>query len=72
MSSVMPFTFNAVDLCVATITGKPWTRAREVCRAFEYGKVTKSVDVVKHLCSKEYFALKYQLIKLAETNTFVN
>ena len=32
----MPFSFNAVELCVVTINEKPWTRAREVCRALEY------------------------------------
>ena len=31
----MPFTFNAVELCVVTINEKPWTRAREVCRVLE-------------------------------------
>ena len=49
MSSVMPLTFNAVNLCVVTINEKPWTRAREVCRALEYGKATKTADVVRHL-----------------------
>ena len=53
MSSVMPFTFNVVELYVVTINEKPWTRARESCRALEYGKATKSADIVKHLCSKE-------------------
>ena len=32
MSSVMPFTFNVVELCVAIINEKPWPRAREVLR----------------------------------------
>ena len=32
----MPFTFNAV----VTINEKPWTRAREVCKALEYSKAT--------------------------------
>ena len=30
MSSVMPFTFNAMELCVVTINEKPWARAREM------------------------------------------
>ena len=38
MSSVMPFTFNAVELCVVTINEKPWTRTRKVCKALEYQK----------------------------------
>ena len=40
MSSVMPFTVNAVEWYVVTINEKPWTRAREVCRALEYSKAT--------------------------------
>ena len=46
MSSVMQFTFNAVELkkCVATINEKPWACATEVCRALEYGKATKAGD----------------------------
>ena len=53
MSSVMPLAFNEVKLCVVSINEKPWTRARKVRRAFEYGKATKVVDVVKAFCSKE-------------------
>ena len=47
MSSVMPFAFNAVELYVVTINGKPWTRAKEVCKALEYGENTKPKDVLK-------------------------
>ena len=36
MSSVMPFSFNAVELCVVTNNEKPWTRARVVCTALEH------------------------------------
>ena len=36
MSCVMPFSFNAVELCVVTINEKPWTRAGEVCMALRY------------------------------------
>ena len=57
----MPLTFNAVKLCVVTINEKPWTRAKEVCRALEYSKATKTADVVRHLCSKENYAHKWQL-----------
>ena len=42
----MPLTFNAVDLCVVTINEKPWTRAKEVCRALEYKK-GRTRDVLK-------------------------
>ena len=31
MSSVMPFTINAVELRIVTMNENPWTRAREVC-----------------------------------------
>ena len=48
MSSVMPFIFNNID-------GKPWTRAREVSRALEYGEKSKTATIVKHHCSKEDF-----------------
>ena len=58
MSSVMPFTFNAVELCVVTINKKPWTRSREECRAVEYGRATKAADIVNHLCSRENYAHK--------------
>ena len=50
MSSVMPFSFNTVELCVVTINEKLWTRAREVCRALEYNK--KTADIVKAFCSR--------------------
>ena len=61
MSSVMTLVFNAVELCVVTIDEKPWARAREVRRALEYGKTTKTDDVVKQLCSKENYTHKWQL-----------
>ena len=70
MSSAMPFSFNAVELCVVTINEKPWTRAREVHRVLEYGKATKAADIVKHLCSRENYAHKYQLSEfISETNS---
>ena len=45
MSSVMPFTFNTVDLCVVTIKEKPWTHAKEVYKALQYNK--KTADIIK-------------------------
>ena len=69
MSCVMPFTFNAVELYVVTIDEKPWTRARKVYRALEYGKTTKAADIVKHLCSRENYPHKLQLTEFVfETN----
>ena len=38
MSSAMQFASNAVELYVVTINGKPWTSAREVCKALSYEK----------------------------------
>ena len=55
----MPFPFNAVKLCVVTINEKPWTHAKEACRALEYNKMT--VDIVKVFCSRENYAQKYQM-----------
>ena len=72
MSSVMPFTFNAVKLCVVTINDKPWTCTKRVCRALEYGKVTKSADVVKNLCSKENYAYKCRLIGFVPETKSIN
>ena len=59
ISPVMPFIFNALELHVVTINESPWTRAREVCRALEYGKATNAADIVKHLCSRESYAHKW-------------
>ena len=42
MSSVMPFSFNAVGLCVVTINENPWSQAREICRALMYKKKSYS------------------------------
>ena len=65
----MSFAFYAVELWVVTINEKPETRAKEVCGAMEYGKATKVVDIVKHLCSRENYAHKCQLTELVpETN----
>ena len=65
----MPFSFNAVEFCVVTINEKPWTRAREVGRALEYGRATKFADIVKHFFSRKNYTHKYQLNKfLFESN----
>ena len=65
MSSVVPFTFNRVELCVVAINEKPWTRAKEVCRALEYKN--KTAIIVKNHCSKENYAHKWQLSSVACT-----
>ena len=72
MSSVMPFAFNTVELHVVTINEKPWTRAREVYRVLEDGKATKAADIVKHLCSKENYAHKWQLTELVSETNFID
>ena len=38
MSSVVFFIFETVELCVATLNDKFWTRAKEVCNTLEYTK----------------------------------
>ena len=63
----MPFAFNAVELYVVTINEKPWTRAREVCKALEHNK--KTADLIKAFCSRENYDQKHWLIKfLSEGN----
>ena len=57
----MSFSFNAVELCVVTINEKPWTPAKEVYRALEYGKATKTTHVIKAHVSPENYAQKYQM-----------
>ena len=56
----MPFTFNAVELCVVTINEKPWRRAKEVCRALEYKK-RRARDVLKKHVSIEKKQHKHKL-----------
>ena len=72
MSSVKPFSFNGVELCVVTINEKPWTRAREVHRVLEYGKATKAANIVKHLCSRKNYAHKYQLSEFVSETNFMD
>ena len=57
LSCHLPSTFNAVELCVAIINEKPWTRVRGVCKALEHGKAIKTTDVVRHLCSRENYVI---------------
>ena len=49
-----------------TINEKPWTHARDVCRALEYNK--KTTDIVKVFCSKENYVQKYQMISVSAAN----
>ena len=66
----MPFDFNAVKLCVVTINEKPWTRAREVCKALEYNK--KTAHVIKAHVSPENYAQKYQMSSVPAAVTPIN
>ena len=63
---------DLVELCAAIINKKPWTRARKVCRVLEYGKPTKAADTVKHLCSKENYAHKWQLNEFVSETNFMD
>ena len=65
----MPFAFNAVDLYVVTINGKPWTRAKEVCKALEYQKTAKTAQVVRAHCSSENIRHMRELKGVVSPNT---
>ena len=73
MSSVMPFTFNTVDLYVVALNDKPWIRAKEVCRTLEYNKKTTKIAhiVMTHVSVKNY-AHKCRLSKVLAKNTLMN
>ena len=68
--SLVPFTFKNVELKVVTINGKPWTRAKEVCKALEYNK--KTAHVIRAHCSRENYAHKYDLTSVPTAGTPVN
>ena len=68
--SLVPFTFKNVELKVVTINGKPWTRAKEVCKALEY---SLSINhVIKGHCSRENYAHKYDLSKWSAADHLLN
>ena len=70
MSFVMPFAFKNVELKVVTINGKPWARAKEVCKALEY---SRSINhVIKVHCSWENYAQKYDLSKWSAADHLLN
>ena len=61
----MAFNFNAVESCVVIINRKPWTRAKEVCRALEYGTIaSKTEKIIRAHSSPENITQKYQMIGL--------
>ena len=55
ISSLVPFTFNAVELQTMNINDKPWTCAKEVCKALECNK--KILHVINSHCSSENYYL---------------
>ena len=73
MSSVIPLTFNSVELCLATINEKAWTRAKEAFRTLEYNKKTsKTVIIIKAHDSPENYSHMWQLIKVSAASTSMN
>ena len=73
MSSLMPLTFNAVELYVVTINEKPWTRDREVCKALQYdAKTSKTANIIRGQCSPENITQNYQLIGFVSKTKPVN
>ena len=70
MSSVKPFSFNAVKLFVVIINEEPWARGKEVCRALEYNK--KTDHVIKAHVSLENYAQKYPMSNVPAVFTSVN
>ena len=65
--------FNAVELCVVIINEKPWTHAKEVCKAFEYdGKTSKTANIIRGHCSPENITQKYQMSTVHAACTPIN
>ena len=54
----MLFTFNAVELHVATINEKPWTRARKVRKALEYDAKTSKTAKIMRAHKKSFKSIK--------------
>ena len=70
MSSVMPFVFNVVELCVVTINEKPWTHVRKVCKELMYEK--KTANIVQKHRTKENYTQKYQISSVPAASTPVD
>ena len=69
----MPFTFNAIELCIAIINEKPWTRVREVCKALEYdAKTSKTANIIRDHSSLENITQKYQMSSAHSACTPIN
>ena len=73
MSSMMPFSFNAVELCVVTINEKPWVRNREAWRALEYDvKTSKTANIIKAHSNPGNITQKYQMSSVHAACTPIN
>ena len=70
ISSVMSFTFNAVELYVVTINEKLWATAREQCRTLRYEKAARRI--VRHHFTIENIQHKHQLESVSTVGTTVN
>ena len=66
----MPFFFNAVELCIVTISEKSWARAMEVCKAERYEKAARGV--FRHHCTRENIQHKHQLMVVTTDGRTVN
>lgn len=72
ISSLVPCAFNNIALFKITVAGNPWACAREVWRAWEYGKTTKASDNVKHVRSQENYTHKFQLTEIVFQTNLMN
>ena len=61
MSSVMPFTFNAIELCVVAINKNLGHVPGKCVRYLNMERQPKAADILRHLCSRENYAYKWQL-----------
>ena len=53
------------------INGKTRIRAKEVCTALEYGKTTKTDDVLKYISSLKNYTQKCQVAELVLNQTLL-
>ena len=69
MSTVAPFTFEKVELCVVTLNDKPWTRV--LMRSAKHQSITKkTVGIIKAFCGRENYTLKHQLNRFPAAGNF--
>ena len=71
MSSVLPSTFNTIDLHLVIINGKPvWKGSGEVWKALRYEKSARRVII--HHCGGKNVQHKHQFVFASTTVTTVN